>query len=100
MTGLTYNLDVYVGAVRHVLNLDRQRVLSGVAPLRRADEEDGVHFTGMSSHRFVLQGNAIFGPGHDGARFTLESEPWKDVKVKTEMFQRKEPLNKICESVL
>lgn len=72
MTGLTYNLDVYVSAVRHVLNLNRQCVFSGVGSLCRADKEDGVHFTGTSSHCFVLQGNAIFEPGHDRARLTLQ----------------------------
>ena len=50
LTGLTYNLDEYVSAVRHVLNLNIQRVLPGVGSLCRADEEDGVHFTDASPH--------------------------------------------------
>lgn len=82
VTGLTYNLDVYVGAVRHVLNLNGQRVLSGVGSLCGADEEDGVHSAGTSSHRLVLQGNAIFEPGHDRTRLTLQSEQWKGLKIK------------------
>lgn len=70
--GLTYNLDVDVSAVRHVLNLNAQRVLSGVGSLCGADEEDGVHFTATSSHCFVLQGNAISEPGHNRTRLALQ----------------------------
>lgn len=73
MTGLTYDLDVYVSAVRHVLDLNGQRVLPGVGSLCGADEEDGVPIAGASSHRFVIQGHAIFEPGHHGARLTLQS---------------------------
>lgn len=72
MMGLTYNLDVYISAVRHALNLNGQRVLPGVGPLCGADEEDGIHFTGTNSHCFVLQRKAIFGPGHNRARLTLQ----------------------------
>lgn len=82
MTGLTYNLNVNVSAVRHVLNLNGQCVLSGVGSLCGADEEDGVHFTGASTHCFVLQGNAIFEPGHNRARLTLQCEYWKGIKIK------------------
>lgn len=71
MWRLTDNLDVYVGAVQHVLDLHGQRVLPRVAPLGRADEEDGVHFAGASPHRLVLQGNAIFLPGHHRAGLAL-----------------------------
>lgn len=70
--GLTYNLDVYVSFVRHVLNLHGQRVLSGVGSLCGADEEDGVHFTCTSSDCFVLQGDAIFEPGHNRTWLALQ----------------------------
>lgn len=73
MTGLTYNLDVDVSAVHHVLNLNGQRVLPGVGSLCGADEEDGVHLTGTSSHRLVLQRSAVPVPGHDGAGLTLQT---------------------------
>lgn len=79
MVGLTYDLDEYVSAVRHVLNLNMQRVLSGVGSLCRADEQDGVHFTGTGSHCFVIQENAISEPGHDRARLTLQL--WKGIKI-------------------
>lgn len=82
MMGLTYDLDVYVSAVRHVLNLDGQSVLPRVGPLRGADEEDGVHFTGASSHRLVLQGNAVSEPGHNRTRLTLQSERRTGIKTK------------------
>jgi len=72
MKGLTYNLDVYVSAVRHVLNLNIQSVFSRVASLCRADEYDGVHLTSTSSHAFVLQENTVFEPGHNRARLSLE----------------------------
>lgn len=72
MAGLTYDLDVYVSAVQHVLDLHGQRVLSGVGSLRGADEEDGVHFAGASSHCFVLQGDAVFEPGHNRTRLALQ----------------------------
>lgn len=71
MWQLTDNLDVYVGAVRHVLDLHGQRVLPRVAPLRGADEEDGVHFAGASPYRLVLQGDAVFLPGHHRAGLAL-----------------------------
>ena len=74
MMGLTYDLDVYVSAVGHVLNLNGQGVLSGVASLCRADEEDGVFVAGTSSHRVVLQDSAIFEPGHNRPRLALQSE--------------------------
>lgn len=74
MTGLTYNLDVYVTAVRHVLNLNGQCVLSRVVSLSGADKEDRIHVTGTSPHCVVLQENAISKPGHDRARFTLQLE--------------------------
>lgn len=70
--GLTYNLDVYVSAVHHVLNVNGQRVLSRVGSLGRADEEDGVHVAGTSSHRFILQGGTIFEPGDNGTRLALQ----------------------------
>lgn len=47
---LTYDLEVYVGAVTHVLNLDGQRVNAGVDPLRRTDEEDGVRVCSSNPH--------------------------------------------------
>lgn len=72
--GLTYDLDPYVSAVQHVLNLDGQRVRPGVAPLRRADEQDGVHFAGARPHRPVLQGGAVFEPGHGGTRLALQNQ--------------------------
>ncbi len=71
---LTYNLDVDVSTVQHVFDLNGQRVLPGVSSLRRADEEDGVHVTVACSNRFILQGDAIFEPGHDRARLTLQLE--------------------------
>lgn len=74
--GLTYNLDVYVSAVGHVLNLNGQGVLSGVGSLCCADEEDRVFVTGTSSHRVVLEESAIFEPGHNWPRLTLQSEKW------------------------
>lgn len=69
---LTYDLDVNVGAVRHVLDLDAQRVDAGVGPLRGADEQDAVHLAGARPHRLVLQGGAVFEPGDDGAGLTLQ----------------------------
>lgn len=82
LTVLTYNLNVYVSTVRHVLNLNGQCVLSRVGSLCGADEEDGVHFTGTSSHCFVLQQHTVFKPGHDRARLTLQLEWWKVIKRK------------------
>lgn len=71
MAGLTYNLDVDVSAVRHVLNLNRQSVLSRVGSLRRTNEEDGVHLTGANPYTSVLQENIILEPGHHRTRLSL-----------------------------
>lgn len=83
-TGLTYNLDVHISAVRHVLDLNGQCVLPGVGPLCGADEEDGVHVAGTNPHGSVLQRKAIFKPGRNRTRLPLQER--RNQKV-SEVFQ-------------
>lgn len=82
-SALTHDLDLHGAFVLHVLDLHGQRVLPGVLPLSRADEQDGVHFACAHVNCLSVQGLAIFGPSHAGPGFSLFKEGGWGVKIST-----------------